>query len=179
MYWFLAIVKKEDVEAGNWKPSYILCSSHGKKDTRSPWRVIKDVKTFENMPKVLVTSPLGNDEMVDFLSFYRTRDHMHGSNHRNTKKYYPEGILCWFPCDRHGEQKGPALLVKNVPDKSRRNREGSPDRGLDVYRQMLEREKEGKLSSQVLSASHGFEDLICVKPVLFQYPPRNTRFYKY
>ena len=177
MYWFLAIVKKEDVEAGNWIPSYVLCASHGEKETRSPWRVIKDMKTYKNMPKVLVTTPLGHEAMIEFLSHYRTRDHMHGSHFRSTKKYYPEGILCWFPCDRYGNRDGPALIVKRVPDKRRGM--NATDQGLDKYRQMITESEAEKLTSSVISSCPGFEAIPDVKPVFIQKPVRNTRFYKW
>ena len=177
MYWFLAIVKKEDVEAGNWVPSYILCSSHGQKKTRSPWRVIKDMKTFGNMPKVLVTTPIGQDAMIAFLSNYRTRDHMHGSYYRSTKKYYPEGLLCWFPCDKYGTQQGPALIVKKVPDKSIKNRDS--DQGLSTYKRMLEEQNGEKLISSVFSSCFGFEPIQDTKPSLIQKPLLNTHFYKW
>ncbi len=177
MYWFLGIVKKEDVEYGNWNPSYILCASHGTKETRSPWRVVKNMKVFGNMPKVLVTTPIGQTAMVDFLSNYRTRDHMHGSDYRSTKKYYPEGMLCWFPCDRHGDRLGPALLVKKVPDKKRSW--SDTDQGLETYKRMIAEQQEEKLISQVISSCAGFEGIPEVKPTFIQKPLRNTHFFKW
>lgn len=160
MFWFLAIVKKEDVAKGNWIPFYILCQSHGTAETRSQWRVIKRGSSVQNMPKVLVTSIHGNELLVDFMSGYRTRDHMHGSKHKSTKKYYPEGMLCWFPCDHYGQQTGPALIVKRVPDYH-----GTSDRGLEIYKQYAQTEK---LCSFMLSNEPGFEDLYMSRPKLAQ-----------
>lgn len=96
--YFLAIVSMQDLLRGNIEPSYIMCQSHGGSLNRSGWRVFK-ANTIGNCNKVLVRSPVGNEPMVDFLSSYRTRDHMHGSTrykHEATKKYYPKGALFWF-----------------------------------------------------------------------------------
>lgn len=72
------------------------------------------------MPKVLVNDPANHPELVDFLSGYRTRDHMHGDkayDHEETKKYYPKGALMWFPCDPHGDRLNkPPIFVKRLPD---------------------------------------------------------------
>ena len=56
------------------------------------------------------------------MSKYRTRDHMHGDeayDHEDTKKYYPKGVLMWFPCDIHGDRLSiPPIFIKFVPDKT-------------------------------------------------------------
>jgi hypothetical protein len=73
---------------------------------------------MRNMSKVLVTSLIGNEDMIDFLCSYRTRDHMHNSkhfSHEKTKKYYPHGGLFWFVCDKNGNPAGPALFIMKVP----------------------------------------------------------------
>ena len=74
------------------------------------------------MPKVLVQSLTGNDAMIDFLTSYRTRDHMHGDKHykhEHTKKYYPKGALFWFECNQYGEPTGTAVFIETVPRKIR------------------------------------------------------------
>ena len=73
------------------------------------------------MPKALVRELEGHEDMIAFLSNFRTRDHMHGARrwkHERTKKYYPEGALFWFECDVYGRQNGPAYYIKHVPDPS-------------------------------------------------------------
>jgi hypothetical protein len=70
------------------------------------------------MSKVLVTSLLGNDDMIDFLCSYRTRDHMHNDkhySHEKTKKYYPHGGMFWFECDKQGNPLGTATFIMQVP----------------------------------------------------------------
>lgn len=49
-------------------PSYILCQSHGTSDKRSGWRIVRqdDTNALRSMPKVLVTSLVGNEAMIDF-----------------------------------------------------------------------------------------------------------------
>jgi hypothetical protein len=102
---------------------------------------------------------------------------MHGSHYKSTKKYYPEGVLCWFPCDRYGERCGPALIVKRVPEKT--FKWGDVDRGLETYKRMIEERKAPKLMSQLLSSSPASESIPEVKPSFFQYPPKNTHFYNW
>lgn len=128
--YFLAIVAKEDLLRGNIAPSYILCASMSNSENRSPWRVYRANTNF-NCPRVLVKWPTGNEAMEDFLSHYRTRDHMHGDKrykHSSTKKYYPEGALFWFECNEYGEADGPAIFIKNVPDKSIAQSDGGKQR---------------------------------------------------
>jgi len=118
---FLAIVSQEDLLRGNIVPSYILCKSHGVSENRSPYRVYRANTPLVGCPKVLVKWPSGNDILIDFLSHYRTRDHMHNDeqyHHESTKKYYPEGALFWFECNDYGEATGPAVFVKRVPDRT-------------------------------------------------------------
>lgn len=82
------------------------------------------------MPKVLVTSLVDNDAMIDFLCAYRTRDHMHGDKrykHEDTKKYYPHGALFWFECNQYGEPTGTAIFIEKIP---RRMKSGKTDSGF-------------------------------------------------
>lgn len=120
MYFYLGIVAEEDLRKGYIIPSYILCQSHGTSERRSGWRVTKqnEDNPMRNMNKVLVTSLLGHDDMIDFLCAYRTRDHMHGDKHykhHQTKKYYPKGGMFWFECNQYGEPCGSALFIMRVP----------------------------------------------------------------
>ena len=120
MFHFLGIVADDDYKAGKIIPSYILCQAHGKSENRSGWRVIKQNKdsSLLNMPKVLVNSLTGHEDMIDFLSSYRTRDHMHGDKHYDhdeTKKYYPVGAMFWFSCNEYGEPGNYAVFITTVP----------------------------------------------------------------
>lgn len=88
-----------------------------------------DTNTLRAMPKVLVTSLIGNEAMIDFLCSYRTRDHMHGDKrykHEDTKKYYPRGALCWFECNQYGEPLGTVIFIEKVP----RSKRGKTDSGM-------------------------------------------------
>lgn len=121
MYYFLAIVSQDDLLKGDIAPSYIVCQSHGTSENRSSWRVIrqdKSNKLLRNMNKVLVTSLLGNDLLIDFMCNYRTRDHAHGDprySYEETRKYYPKGALFWFECNKYGEPLGTAIFIIKVP----------------------------------------------------------------
>ena len=164
--YFLAIVAKQDLLRGNIVPSYILCKSGGMSDARSPWRVYRANAMPRGVSKVLVKWPSGSDIMVDFLSRYRTRDHMHAArfyHHEHTKKYYPEGALFWFECNDYGEVTGPAVFVKTVPDQLAHKQ----DSGKQRLEQMLAHDP----SVAELLANDPFAiPLICsgVKPKLYQ-----------
>ena len=168
MYYFLAIVAGDDLDRWGICPSYSRCQSHGHTETRSGWRVVKQTQrdTFPNMGKVLVTSLIGNDTMIDFLRSYRTREHMHGDkryDHEATKKYYPEGALFWFGCNRYGEPTGESVFIRRVPDEQR----GKTDAGFERLRQAQARLPTLK---ELLCAEPGFDALETthVKPKLVQ-----------
>ena len=168
--YFLAIVAKQDLLRGNIVPSYILCKSGGNSEARSPWRVYRANVMSSSVSKVLVKWPSGNDIMIDFLSSYRTRDHMHGARfykHAYTKKYYPEGALFWFECNDYGEITGPAVFVKYVPEKGAHK--------LDSGKQRLEEMLAQKPSVPELFTNDPFAVCLIssgVKPTLYQPQPK-------
>jgi len=84
---------------------------------------------------VLVTSIYGHEDMIDYLSDYRTQDKMHG------KHYYPVGALCWFETNQYGDPTGSVYYIKRIPDMSLLDLP-SKERGL----KKLMREKQKKLS---------------------------------
>ena len=169
MYHFLGIVEEEDLKNGNIVPSYILCQSHGDSAARSGWRVIKQTEDspFKNMNKVLVKTLSGNEDMIDFLCGYRTRDHMHGDKrykHEETKKYYPKGALFWFACNRYGEPGDYAILITKIPI------QGKFSDGDAGFRRLLSKQNEKPLMSSVLSSEPNCEMNVYshIKPKLFQ-----------
>lgn len=127
---FLAIVPDENIRRGFIYPGYILCKTHGKSKKRSQWRVTNVVNGQKcRFPKLLVRNPFEHPEMIEFLRYYRTREHAHKEKyiHEATKKYYPKGGLFWFECDKYGEQTGCTIFVMKVPSipKGRRADGGS------------------------------------------------------
>jgi len=100
------------VNNGSFWPSYILCSSVTTSDKRSGWRVVKqfDGKSHFNLPKVMVTSIYGHDDMLDYLALYRTQDTFKGIH------YYPSGALCWFESNQYGEPIGSVYYARKIPD---------------------------------------------------------------
>ena len=140
--YFLAIVSDVNIQKGIILPAYTLCKSQGTATTRSGWRVVKAGSHVERMPKVLVATPYGHDEMIRFLENYRTRDHMHGLeqfSHESTLKYYPKGWLCWFECNIYGDITGPAILIEQVPVNNRT--QAKSDQGFAELKKELERDK--------------------------------------
>lgn len=165
MYYFLALVKDKDLLKGNIVPSYILCKVSNPSQNYAPWRVYRpDNGQIVALKKVLVTSLVGHEEMVDFLSRYRTRDkapNRRGKRSRASYKFYPKGALFWFPCDIYGVQKGPALFIKRVPDKSIKQ----SDQGKQRYESFLQYRP---LMSEVLTRDKTMYPLAVVKPKLAQ-----------
>ncbi len=144
MFYFLGIVADEDYQKGIILPSYILCQSHGTSENRSGWRVIKQNadNPLTGMNKALVKTPVGHQPMIDFLTDYRTRDHMHGSkkySHEETKKYYPKGAMFWFACNEYGEPGNHAVFITTVPAKK-----SGPDEGFQRLRQAQQKVPEPK-----------------------------------
>ena len=73
------------------------------------------VKQFDGQPKmnlqkVLVTSIYGHDDMLDYLSDYRTQDKFRGVH------YYPSGALCWFETNQYGDPTGTIYYARKIPD---------------------------------------------------------------
>ena len=150
---------------GNFVPSYVLCKTRGTRDTRAPWRVVRPDNALGAMPKVLVSTIPGHEEMIDFMSAYRTRDRMYHKGKRKskaTRKYCPDGALFWVPCDIEGIQKGPALFIKRVPDPLLRSQ---PDQGFARLKAFLEKRP---LMSEILTKDVNFYALSTVKPKLRQ-----------
>lgn len=89
-----------------------MCYANTTSEKRSGYRVIKqyDGSSTCNLLKVLVTSIYGHDELLDYLSDYRTQDKMHGVH------YYPSGALCWFESNQYGDPIGAVYYVRKVPD---------------------------------------------------------------
>lgn len=155
MYFFLGLVAQEDLLNGNIQPSYILCKSHGGAESRSGYRVYR-CDEGRRGPIVLVTEPKGNDDLVDFLSSYRTRDHIHtmGRKHEKSKKYYPKGALFWFECNRAGEQTGPAIFIQRVPVRIKH------EKGDQGFERLKERASVKLTRAQLLSREPDMMDLV-------------------
>ena len=141
--YYLGIVAMEDIRKGIFEPSYVLCQSNGKSENRSGLRVAKaDSNMILNMKKLLIGDINNHPELIEFLSNYRTRDHMHGDKkfrHKRTLKYTPEGGLFWFPCTirgRRAEEQKP-IFVKLVPDSAGR----SPDDGFARLKEAMARKR--------------------------------------
>lgn len=117
----LGIIAESDAQKGIMIPSYILCRDKSPSTTRSGYRIRTGDAITDGVPRVIFPDIDGYDRFIDFMSFYRTRDHMHNSenySHEDTKKYYPKGLLAWCKCDKYGTPLGSIVPIKWVPDKS-------------------------------------------------------------
>ena len=52
----------------------------------------------------------GHEDMINYLSDYRTQDRMKGVH------YYPKGLLCWFETNQYGDPIGSVYVIKPIPD---------------------------------------------------------------
>ena len=120
-----------------------MCHAVSTSKNRSGLRVIKqlDGNPKINLPKVLVTSIYGHEDLLDYLSDYRTQDKFKG------KHYYPYGALCWFETNRYGDPIGKVYYAKKIPDM----------KYLDIprrqrgFRRMLNRQKQKKKINELLA----------------------------
>lgn len=59
----------------------------------------------------MVTSIYGHNDMLDYLSDYKTQDKYKGVH------YHPSGALCWFETNRYGDPTGAVYYVRKIPVK--------------------------------------------------------------
>ena len=102
----------------------------------------------------------GHEDMLDYLSDYRTQDKMRGVH------YYPKGALCWFETNQYGEPTGSVYMVRQIPDMKL----------LDVprkergYRQLLQKQKKKLTIKELLTKERADTEVITVvKPKLHKY----------
>ena len=115
MYYFLGVVLQADMDNGIFTPAFVVAQAHGTKPTRSQFRVVRTDGKFWRMRKVLVTSIYGNDWLIDFMRFYRTRD-APGTSEYEYGKSALKGALCWFECNQYGEANGTVIIDRFIPD---------------------------------------------------------------
>lgn len=116
---FLAIVADDDLRKGIIEPSYILCTKDVETASRTDL-IVKRANEMGDCSKLLVNSLSEYDELIHFLSNYRTRERVSDDiPNKLTKKFCPIGALFWFPCDKYGNQdeSQPPLFIKRVPDR--------------------------------------------------------------
>lgn len=98
------------------RPSFVLASKENSFDQRyAPWFVARIGAGLETTKRVLATSLIGNDMMIEFMSNYRTK--IDSKTQKDYRKFYPKGALCWFPCDDNGNQRGAPIYIMRVPNR--------------------------------------------------------------
>lgn len=112
MLYFLAITLQADVVNGSFWPSYVLCKTYTTSESRSGYRIVKQLNgtPSSNIPRVLVTEMTGHEDLIKFMSSYQTQDK------KNGKHYHPYGYLCWYEANNYGEPTGVAHVIKKVPE---------------------------------------------------------------
>ena len=112
-----------------------------------------------NLPKVLVTSIYGHDDMLDYLSDYRTQDKLRGVH------YYPKGALCWFETNQYGDPTGSVYLARMIPDIKQWN---IPKRQRGYRRLLKQQNKKHNLREKLTKERADTESIAVVKPILSQ-----------
>lgn len=115
-----------------------------------------DGKPSKNLPKILVTEPVGHEDLLNFLSVYQTQDHFKGVH------YHPEGALCWYSCNQYGEPTGEVIFARKIPIE-----------GLmwcySLKRKFRMKEFHKTVEfKNLFSREPGYEDYKTVKPRLYQ-----------
>lgn len=106
---------------------------------------------------MLVTSIYGHEDMLDYLSDYRTQDKMRGVH------YYPKGALCWFETNQYGDPTGSLYIARLIPDMKLL---GQPlkERG---YQRLLKKYKQIPTLKEILiKEKPDTEQIAVVKPIL-------------
>lgn len=174
MYYFLGLVTDRDMKIGNIRPSYVLSSFETTSIKRAPWRVVKIGQMYETMPRVLVTSLIGNQLVIDFMSYWRAlvprkRGSPFKSKHR---RIYIHGALFFFECDRRGNRTGKAVFIKRVPDREGRDQEDNLKRYIaaSLYTPSLK---------ELFSREPRKDDFILtgIRPMPMQFTEKSQYFY--
>jgi hypothetical protein len=135
--------------------------SNTSSNKRSGWRVVKQFSGNAkfNLPKVLVTSIYGHEDMLDYLSDYRTQDKMRGVH------YYPKGALCWFETNQYGDPTGSVYIARMIPDE---NQWKIPKRQRGLKRLLNQQNRKYSLKEKLTRERADTEIITVVKPKLSQ-----------
>lgn len=125
-------------------------------------RILKilEGKPSKNLPKILVTETTGHDALLDFMSVYQTQDYFKGPH------YHPEGMLCWYSCNKYGDLTGKVVVARKVP--------------IESLKWSFAKKKEFRMKGfqkqpvrypDLFLSERGYEDYKTTKPVLHQSIP--------
>ena len=128
MFAFLGIIARDDFEKGITFPSYYLCKTTPRTGYTAGYRVVAADCKFRNSTKVLVTTLTGHEDLIEYMSCFRTAYYPRNKKKlaENRKRIFVRGALCWFPCNRFGERIGdqPPIFITMVPLKERKAEKG-------------------------------------------------------
>lgn len=158
MYYFLGLTLQEDINKGSFYPSFILCKAYVSSNSRTGYRVAKqlDGNPSNKLPRVLVTETTGHDDLLNFLSVYQTQDN------RTKVHYHPVGALCWYACNKYGEPTGEVVFARKVPIKGLMWNFGLKRK---FRTEAMNRKKEFK---EAFAENDSYEEYKTVKPRLYQ-----------
>ena len=134
---FIGIVVESDLSQGIIEPSYYLCVNNHQFEGKSGMVVVRANGMLSGMNKLLVNSFTGNQDLIEFLANFRSRENQSDLDGeiRNTRKYRPVGALFYFPCDVYGRRNDdPAVFITRIP-----MRTGGVDQGMHRMRKVQEK----------------------------------------
>lgn len=122
---FLGAVAKDDLDKGKTDPSYYLCKHATTDENDLGYMIVAANTQLSNVPKVLVNSFVGNEDLIEFMS--RFRSVKYPKNRKGRIRYFVQGALFWFPCNRYGERipQQPPVFITRIPLGERVHEEGA------------------------------------------------------
>ena len=122
MFAFLAVVAMKDYKKGVIEPSYILCKTKPESDHTIGYRIAAADSKFKDMTKVLVTSFTGHEDLIEYMTNFRTVRYYRT---KRRDRVIVRGMMFWFPCNEYGERtKDPPVFITKVPVVGRQPEEG-------------------------------------------------------
>lgn len=77
------------------------------------YRAVRADSKFAELPKVLVTSFVGNEDLIELMASFRT---VRERKNANRDRRIVRGALFWFPCNKYGEPNGqPPVFITKIP----------------------------------------------------------------
>lgn len=113
-----------------------------------------------NLPKLLVTTIYGHDDMLDYFSDFRTQDKMHGVH------YYPRGALCWFETNQYGDLLGSVYFARHIPVMEMLD---LPMKERGLRRLTAQQNKKHSLKDLLTKERYDTDILVTVKPKLHKW----------
>ncbi len=100
----------------------MLCKTNPVSGYTIGYRIVAMDSKFKNMTKVLVTSFTGHEDLIEYMSNFRSIRYY---RKRDRDRFMVRGAMFWFPCNQYGERTNETpVFITMVPLGNRRPEEG-------------------------------------------------------